>query len=191
MRNPVRASLVVASLAVSGVLLAACTPSAPVTQETKTPLPSPSVTPIFASDAEALAAAVAVYKKFEAVSDAVGQDGGAHPERIKPYVNDMGYAFELRSFQKLQSDHAHQTGFTRLNNAVFQSRDEVDGWATVTLYTCEDISEVDRIGPDGRSMISADRADFIKYQAVLQGRSADSLAIVSNDYWSGDDICKR
>jgi len=190
MRNPVRASLVVASLALSGALLTACTPSVPVAHESKTPAPSPSTTPIFASDAEALAAAVAVYKKFEAATDAIGHDGGADPERVKPYVSDEGYEFELKSAQKLQAEHAHGVGDTVLNNAILQSRDETDGWATVTIYVCEDISKVDRIGPDGKSLVEASRGDYIKYQAVLQGRSARALVLRSNSFWSGDGVCK-
>jgi hypothetical protein len=190
MRNPVRAASVVATLALAGALLTACTPSAPVRHETKTPMPSPSATPIFASDAEALAAAVAVYKKFETVSDAIGHDGGANPERIKPYVSDEGYEFELKSAQKLQAEHAHGVGDTVLNNAILQSRDETGGWATVTIYVCEDISQVDRIGPDGKSLVEASRGDYIKYQAVFQGRSATTLVLHSNSFWSGDGVCK-
>lgn len=189
MRIPRRASLALAVLLAAGVALTACTPAEPGTHSTRSASPSP--TPIFASDAEALAAAVAVYKKFEAATDAIDHDGGAHPERIRPYVSDSGYAFELESAKKMQSEHAHGIGTTLLNNAVLQSRDEANGWATITIYVCEDISSVDRIGPDGKSQVSPNRADLITYQAVLQGRAANSLVLHSNDYWGGGNICKQ
>ncbi|MCL2516768.1 MAG: hypothetical protein FWD85_04860 [Microbacteriaceae bacterium] len=188
MRIPRRASLALAVLLAAGVVLTACTPADPGTHSTRSASPSP--TPIFASDAEALAAAVAVYKKFEAATDAIGHDGGANPERIKPYLSASGYAFELKNFQKLQTEHVHGVGTTVLNNAVLQSRDETRGWATVTIYVCEDLSAVDRIGPDGKSTINSDRGNFVAYEAILQGQSADSLLIQSNTFWSGGGICK-
>lgn len=192
MRHPVRASLALATLALSGALLTACTPTspAPTPHKTRASTPTPSAAPIFTSNEEALAAAVAVYKKFEAATDAIDHDGGAHPERVKPFVSDKGYEFELDQVKKLQQQHAHGVGSTVLNNAVLQSRDETGGWATVTVYFCEDLSSVDRIGPDGKSLVDPSRADLIAYQTVFQGRTPDSLVIQSNDFWSGSGICK-
>lgn len=188
MRIPGRTTLVACTLALAVGFLSACTPSHPVAHPTKTPSPTPS--PVFTSDAEALAAATAVYKKFEQISDAIGLDGGANPERIKPFVNEAGYAHEKVSAEKMQSEHSHQVGTTVLNNVLLQSHEEANGVATVTIYTCEDISSVDRVGADGKSLLSGNRPDFLAYEAVLRSDVTGHLVIQSNKNWSGGGICK-
>ena len=179
------------SLALAAGVLAGCASSDADADPVRTPKPSPTPTPVFTSDADALAAATKVYKEFEAVSDQIGRDGGAHPERIKPYVNAAGYQHELEEAQKMRSEHSHGVGSTVLNNIVLQSHEENDGVATVTVYTCEDISSIDRIGADGKSLVSPDRADYIAYVAVLRADQSHQLVIQSNKYWSGGGICKH
>jgi hypothetical protein len=189
MRMPHRALLAPTVLVVAGVLLVGCATPQPVTHETTSPAPSESAKPVFASDAEALAAATAIYRKYEAAADAVGHDGGLHPERIRPYISDAGYQFELSDFKELQTQKAHLTGRTTLNNVKLQSHEERDSVAVVTIYLCEDISHVDRVGPDGRSLNSEDRDDYVAYQSVLTGVSPSTLVIQSIKYWEGGDIC--
>ena len=182
--------LAASALALAAGVLAGCSSSDADADPAKTPKPSPTPTPVFTSDADALAAATKVYKEFEAVSDAIDHDGGAHPERIKPYVNAAGYQHELEEAEKMRSEHSHGVGSTVLNNVVLQSHEEHDGEAIVTIYTCDDLSHVDRIGADGRSLIDPGRGDYVAYVAVLRGSSAQHLVIQSNDYWSGGGICK-
>jgi len=190
MRNPVRASLVVASLALSGALLTACTPSAPVAHESKTPAPSPSTTPIFASDAEALEAATAVYTKYLAAVDAIGHDGGTNPERVRPFVNAAGLQHQVDASKKMIAEHSHGVGDTKLNNTVLQSHDESTGAARVRIYACQDISAVDVIDPSGKSLVSENRADYIAYEVSLTTERGHGLVIQSNKYWSGGGVCK-
>ncbi|MGB3413465.1 MAG: hypothetical protein WBA28_01980, partial [Microbacteriaceae bacterium] len=67
------------------------------------PVPRPSVEPLFASDEEALAAVVEHYQEYLAVSDEVYADGGANPERLKPYVSAERYEEELSGAQSFQA----------------------------------------------------------------------------------------
>jgi len=188
MRIPGRAVLAACTLALAAACLAGCTSQHASADPTTTPKPTP--TPVFTSDAEALAAATKVYKKFEAAVDAIGHDGGKDPERVKPYLSHAGYEFEVEEAKKYQTEHSHGTGTTVLNNAILQSHSETGGVATVTIYVCEDISGVDRIGPDGKSMVSPDRGDYNDYQVVLKSNARHQLIIESNKYWSGGGICK-
>ena len=190
MRNPGRPILAVCALLLAGGFLAGCTSGKPQSLPTETPRSTPTPSPVFTSDAQALAAATEVYKKYEEVSDEIGRDGGAHPERIKPYVNSGGYEHERQAAEKMRAEGSHGVGATVLNNVVLQSHEERDGVATVTIYTCEDISAVDRVGPDGASLVSPDRGDYIAYIAVLKTDKSRDLIIQSNKYWSGGGICK-
>jgi hypothetical protein len=188
MRIPGRTILTACTIALAVGFLSACTPSQPVAHPTKTSSPTPS--PIFTSDADALAAATAAYRNYEQLTDAIGHDGGAHPERIKPYVNAAGYEYEQQSAAKMQSEHSHQVGSTVLNNVRLQSHEEANGVATISIYTCEDISAVDRVVADGKSLLSADRPDFFAYVAVFRSNSDGHLVLQSNKNWTGGGICK-
>ena len=70
-----------AALAVAFVLVG-CVP----TTTPASPAPRPSATPVFATEAEALAAATKAYAAYVRVSDQITADGGANPERIAPHV---------------------------------------------------------------------------------------------------------
>jgi hypothetical protein len=190
MRNPVRAASVVATLALAGALLTACTPSAPVRHETKTPAPSPSATPIFASDAEALAAATAAYRNFIGLEDAIGHDGGANPERIRPFVSAAGYQHELQAAKKFIEQGSRGYGNTVLNNTVLESHVEQSGLATVVIYACQDLRRVDVRDSTGKSTIDDSRSDYVVFESRLEGSSEDRLVVQSNTYWAGSDICK-
>ena len=60
------------------LVLAGCAPDVPAIQVP----PTPTVTPLFASDEEALAAAEEAYAAYLAMSDEITSDGGERPERI-------------------------------------------------------------------------------------------------------------
>jgi hypothetical protein len=190
MRNPGRPILAVCALLLAGGFLAGCASGKPQSLPTETPKSTPTPSPVFTSDAQALAAATEVYKKFESALDDIAHDGGEAPERVKPFVTKAGYEFELSEAKKYQTEHSHGTGTTVLNNSVLQSHTEANGVATVTMYVCEDISGVDRIGPDGTSLIAPDRSDYNDYLVELRTNKSKNLIIQSNKYWSGGGICK-
>lgn len=188
MRIPGRRCGAATALLLAALVLTGCSREAPAAEPAGKATPAPS--PIFTSDADALAAAVEVYKKFEAASDAIGRDGGANPERIKPYVSQAGYEFELSQAKKYVEENSRGVGAAVLNNAKLQSYREQDGVARVAMYVCEDISNVDRIDASGRSLVGPDREDYVDYEVVLEGRSREGLVILSNDFWTGGGICK-
>lgn len=188
MRIPGRAVLAACTLALAAAVLTGCTSSHPAADPPKTPKPTP--TPVFTSDADALAAATVVYKSYMRASDDIAHDGGANPERVKPYVSASGYQHELAAAKKYETEKSHGVGYAVLNNVVLQSHEEQNGVAVVTLYTCQDISRVDRVDAHGKSLTQPDRDDFIAYEPVLKSNKDGQLVLQSNPYWSGGGICK-
>jgi len=182
-----RAPLVL--LATAGFALAGCT-TAPPAPSISPPAPTTTPSPVFTSGDDALASVVETYKKFERASDDIARDGGANPERIKPYVNAAGYAHVLESAARLKSEGSHGVGYTVLNNAVLQSYEERSGTATVSMYVCEDISRVDRVDANGHSLIEPGRGDYYDYEVVLTGRTRTGLVIQQNKAWTQGGICK-
>lgn len=188
MRIRGRTTLVACTFALAAGLLAGCTTPHASADPTKTPSPTP--TPVFTSDAEALAAAKAVYASYVRASDEIGHDGGANPERISPYVSKAGLSNEVQQAQTLSKEKAHEVGYTRINNVVLQGHEESHGATTVTIYACQDVSEVDVVDESGKSLIAPDRADYVAYVAKLQSTGDDPLVVESNKFWSGGGICR-
>lgn len=189
MRIPARAVLTAGTVLLAAGLLVGCTGSQ--NEARPSPRSTPTPTPVFTSDAEALAAATAVFKKYEAASDAVGHDGWSDPQRVRPFVSDAGYQHELEDAAKYRSEHAQAFGDTIVNNTQLESHREKDGVAVIHMYVCEDLSGVDVRNSSGVSLIDPSRADFVAFVTELQGKTAVSLVIQSLDYWSGGGICKQ
>lgn len=190
MRIPGRAILTASTLALAAGLLAGCTHSQADADPTKPPKPSLTPTPIFTSDADALAAATKVYKSYVRASDDIGHDGGANPNRIAPYVSEEGLKNEVTEATRLAAEHARESGYTKINNVILQSHTESGGTAVVTIYACQDVSEVNVIDASGKSLISPDRADLVAYVARLETTAKGKLVVSSNKFWSGGGICK-
>jgi hypothetical protein len=189
MRIPARAVLTACAVVLAAGALAGCTSSHAGAEPTTTAKPTP--TPIFTSDADALAAATETYVDYVRASDDIGHDGGAHPERIMPYVTPEGLKHEEEVAAKLASEHSRGYGYTKINNTTLQSREESHGVATVTIYVCQDLSDVDVRDANGVSLVSPDRANFIGYVSTLRSSATGRLVVASNKYWSGGGICKH
>ena len=87
--------MLVGAVTIAGMLLlAGCGGGDPI----PTLPPTPSATPIFASEEEALAAAEDAYAAYRGMSDQISAEGGANPERIAPFVTESRLADELRGF---------------------------------------------------------------------------------------------
>jgi hypothetical protein len=189
MRNPGRPILAVCALLLAGGFLAGCTSGKPQSLPTETPKSTPTPSPVFTSDAQALAAATEVYRRFLAASDVIGHEGGSDPDRVRPYVNDVVLAAEEKQAQKLKDAHARSYGDTKVSKSQLQSVTQQGKSVTVSIYACEDLSDVDVRDDSGNSLIDPSRADFVAYEVRLEGESANGLVVAANKYWSGGRVC--
>ena len=99
--------------------LAGCVPS----DSQPSAAPSPSATPVFASDAEALAAAEKAYAAYLKVSDEIANDGGKDPDRIDADCRAGSSADRrLRGSQgSFQNAGLHTTGADEVFDRSLQS----------------------------------------------------------------------
>jgi hypothetical protein len=167
--------------------LAACVP----TGTGGSPTPSTSATPVFASDAEALAAAEKAYAAYLKVSDQIFIDGGKDPERLLDVTTRSLYSTELEGFQNAAEKGWHSTGGSRADNFSLQSYNASDESRIVTIYLCSDVSAVDVRDATGASVVSANRPARTPFEvsfAFKKGATAD-LLVATKEVWTGGGVC--
>ena len=154
--------------------------------------PTASATPVFASDAEALAAAEKAYAAYLTVSDQIANDGGKDPERLDGLAVGTLLSDDQDGFRSFVQKGWHSIGTTELTKTVLQSADlgaEVSSEGAVTVYLCEDVSRVDVVDVNGVSVVSAARPGQQQFQVTLD--LVQSRLIPSErEPWTGSGICK-
>lgn len=168
-------------------LLAGCAPATPRI----TPQPVPSATPLFASDEEALAAAVAAYSAYVKMSDTILAEGGANAERLIPFVASSALAHELAFFSSFSATHSSATGLTKLSQAALQQLAYVGNEVNVTFYICSDISSLRILDANRNDITPLTRINRQVLEVELESAQVDmaKLVVVRSDPWSNTLRC--
>jgi hypothetical protein len=181
-----RASVV--SLAFAAMLsVGGCSVPSP----SSTPTPQPSSTPVFANDEEALEAAEAAYAEYLAVVDTVLGDGGRGQDRLSSVSFGAALSSAEADAQEFVSLGLRSIGSTRIASMDLQqyAGDKEHG-AEVTVYVCEDVSEVDLVDSAGESIVEPDRKTLTPFEVRLENPESNAKMLVSDrDLWEGDGIC--
>lgn len=166
--------------------LSSCaTPDDPV----QPPEPDPSVTPVYASEAEALAAAEELYGRYLGVENKLGQGGWKDLDQLSTVLTGAALDNEVESANSLAQKGFRQVGEAKFDSLKLQQlRDSGPGTVDITFYVCSDVSTVDVVNREGSSVVSADRPDRQPIEARATDRGG-ALKIVRRDAWSGDDFC--
>ncbi|WP_022893793.1 hypothetical protein [Agromyces subbeticus] len=159
------------------------------------PSPTPSAStdaaePIFATDEEALAAAVAAYTAFEELSQTIAAEGGIEPERIERSVTSEYMPGLLEEFAQYQELGLRITGSASLDSFRLAEHSGGADRVSVTLYVCRDVSGVRVIDAAGVDVTPADRQLRTPLVADLVSKDgADNLLVNGVELWPGDDFC--
>jgi len=176
------------SLVVAATLLLALAGCVPVDSKPSTS-PSASATPVFASDAEALAAAEKAYAAYLKVSDQIANDGGKDPKRLDGLATGSLLSDDLEGFKSFAGKQWHSIGETRLTRTVLQSADlKRGGQGAVVVYLCEDVSGVDVVDRNGTSVVTAGRPELQQFQVELD-LVGSKLIPSDREPWTGSSIC--
>lgn len=167
------------------MLLSGCAKPDPVV----TPAPASSSKPLFASDADALAAATKAYAAYVSMADRVFMDGGVAAERMQSVATGAQLAADRKGFQEVMSEGEHSTGGTTFDQVKLQQQ-STRGSAAVVIYVCEDISAVDVLDQQGKSLVSADRPNRVVYEITFDSQDPKSskLLVSLKQPW-GDQGC--
>lgn len=151
---------------------------------------TPSSTPVFASDEEALAAAEAAYGAYLEVSDAIFAEGGANPERLGEVASGDFLDASIAGFQNVAAKGWRSTGRSKIHSIELQKFDPTAASVDVaTVYLCDDVSAVDVLDASGASVVSPSRPDRTLFEVSLDiDPSTNRLLVSSQEVW-GDGQC--
>lgn len=153
-----------------------------------TPVPTPSVTPVFASDEEALAAAEESYKRYISMEDSIAQEGGRDPERLAEIVTDEWLQTEFDTFERFRQSGRLQVGSTSVTDVELQRVDEFkDGTAEVVVYVCVDFSDTSFVDASG-AQVAPEGPRTLTLEATFVASDVNHLLLKGNEPWS-ESIC--
>jgi hypothetical protein len=178
MRNVGRATRLAAAATLL-LVLSACSgesgdpgndPTATPTSTSTSPTPSASETPPTEVEAASQAAEATVREYYE-IRDQLGLDPTAPLRLFRQVATSIELEAQQRLFKKERSQGLVQTGHTRIAELVVQSVDlnnsdpKAGRVPTVQVDVCYDVTDVDVVDEDGKSIVNPDRPEkgWIRY----------------------------
>lgn len=168
--------------------LVACVPD----DEPVRPDPSPTESPIFASDEEALAAAEAAYGAYLNVSNEILNQGGLESERIYEFVSEEYRTTATSGFGYYEERGWSAAGTSTFDSASLQAYvDDGAGRAEVSIYLCLDVSGL-RILDSSGADVTPERDERLPLEVRFENTNeySNELLQTGSDVWSGDDFCE-
>jgi hypothetical protein len=186
--------LALASIACVLVLgLTACSPAEADGPDGSAAPPSAAATdePIFASDEEALAAAVEAYEAYASVSTRVANSGGEGSESITPLVSAELDALVQDEFEALRQSGLRSRGENILYNPRLHMSKTTNGLAEVTILYCRDVSGTQLIRADGSDATPTGRdlIQAVKVDLVSSETEPASLIVSRTERWEDEEGC--
>lgn len=178
-------TLAVAGIAVLG--LTGCVGGEPL----PTLPPSPSSTPIFASEEEALAAAEEAYAAYLEMSNLISSEGGVNPERIASVAAGALYESSLEGFATLRDNQWRTVGASVVDSAKLQFADtqSSQGQGLVAAYICVDFSGLDVLDPNGNSVVSPTRPALQAFEVFFDSTEEGHLVPSAREPWDAAEAC--
>jgi hypothetical protein len=170
------------------LMLSGCVP----TTTSLGPTPKPSATPVFASEAEALAAATKAYAAYSgALDDAfasydtsllVNVAVGAALKKAEESVSSY------REIGKRQTGRATIDTVSLVGSEAVRLGEIESGRAQA--YLCLNLSQVDVLGSDGKSVVPQGSSRRFPIIATFAWQRSEGALLVDNDEsWTGENFC--
>lgn len=150
------------------------------------PTPPTQVQPVFASDDEAVAAAVETYERYLAVSAEIDADGGAGAERVlevttEPYGLDV-----LAEYRRMRAARERISGAAMLTSSRLV---EIDRDRTrLTIAMCVDVSGMRVINESGED-VTPPREDRVALEVAFRSANAVRVRLDGSVLATGDHVC--
>jgi hypothetical protein len=141
-----------------------------------------SPTAAFASEEEALAAAVDVYDRLTVLGDEIARAGGEGAERLEEVATGEFLAGSVEGFNEYPDRGVHQIGYTTYRDPVLQQYGPGPESAVI-IYICEDVSNLMIVDESGTSVVAADRPDSFYLQVTFDLGQDQRLRVASRARW--------
>jgi len=152
--------------------------------------PTPSATPLFASEEEALEAATAVYEEYLAASNQVLEEGGSNPDLVAPYLSPEIFAEEAAGFQTLLSEGQSFTGGTRAIDFEFQQSSAPDPMeAEVQFYACVTNEGTVRLDRELEPTPEQPPTFVGTFEVIVQFFADSTSRIQLKEFWAEGNQC--
>ncbi|MCU1415319.1 MAG: hypothetical protein JWN80_2659 [Microbacteriaceae bacterium] len=169
------------------LLLTGCVPSDPVV----TPVPVPSATPLFATDADALKAAEDAYAAYENQLDA---DFATYDtSELAKFASAEALAKAKTAVEKFKSDGQRQSGSTVISK--FQPEDMSsltnarESASPASFYSCLDFTGVNVTDAAGNSVVRSGGRQYSMEVSLVWNAPLRKLLVSSEEVWSGKSVC--
>ncbi|WP_167131975.1 hypothetical protein [Paramicrobacterium chengjingii] len=162
----------------------ACVPSEPK------PTPTPTKTAIFASEDEALQAAVDVFQQFSSISDLVATEGDAEETQYLDVMTDAYYE-EFISDTSLEERGWHAEGSSTFDGSELVELDQDSDSAEVRIAVCRDFTNQKVYNEAGTDITDEERiSSLIPLEITFTWTSEESgLLMADLTSWDGSDVC--
>jgi hypothetical protein len=178
----IAALALVGAVAVS-VALAGCTPTAHPTAK-----PTPKATAVFASDAEALAAAEKAYAAYLVASNKNAKAGWSDSDAYAEYETGRALASDVKSARDYLARGLKQVGDSSFDSMRLEQRTS-RSQATVVTYLCLDVTGVDVIDQSGMSIVPSGRISRNPLEVTFNRGPSGDLKVSDSQPWSGSNFC--
>ncbi len=169
--------------------LAACTPEDPEpTSSSPPPVASRTDDPIFASDEEALAAAVAAYEQYTKISTQLSANPDLDVDSIRDVATESHASDTIRSLDQLHASGARAIGEVDLHGFTLVEVSNRGPVAAIQMYACNDLINYRIVNAAGEDITPTDRADAVTFLVSLEGDDT-KLLVSGTEPWSGSSVC--
>ena len=149
--------------------------------------PTPSSTPLFASEEEALAAAEEAYKAYQSIVDAALRD--IDGTKLATVATGAALTAATDSVEAFRQDGRHQVGessVTRVTAVDLSALDLGENGSVGQIYACLNLSAVNIVDADGA--VAQSQVDVLPMIVALE--LVDRRLLVSEeDVWDGSNFC--
>lgn len=146
--------------------------------------------PVFASDEEALAAALAVYDGYLAVDREISAASGDRPERVREFVTESYAKSAIAQYAAFSNTGGRIEGAITYDGArLVQWGADAQGAVEVQVYLCSDISDARALNAAGQDVTPTGRTERLPLSLLFTTSENDSLRLESSELWSGSSTC--
>lgn len=153
--------------------------------------PSPSSTPVFASEEDALAAATDAYEAYLKLWAQIASDPNSDPTEIAAVSSGDFYSSELEGITALRDNGWTVVGASTLRSVELQyvNLNATAPEQVLGAYVCVDVSAVDVIDATGASVVAESRPDLQAFEVLFDLNDKKALVPSSREPWDPESVC--